>query len=84
MYEHRRTVFVSKEEAELLGDVIDLHVAQMVDAKDMTIDDPTVETADQLLDLVSGYDEDARMLKRVRDQLKQVTASPQRKWWEKR
>ena len=60
---------VSDEQAKLLVDVIDMHVQGIVASKDLTEVDPTVDSAEQLLDLMSGYDDDALLLQDVREQL---------------
>ena len=63
------TIRLSDEAASLLTDVIDLHVAGIADSKNLTELDPTVATAEQLLDLMSGYDDDMLELVHVRRQL---------------
>lgn len=61
---------LTQKERRLLLDVIDLHVEGIRDAKRQTTLDPTVGTADQLLDLMSGYDDDLATLTTIREKLK--------------
>lgn len=60
---------LSPEQAELLVDVIDIWVAGTQAAKELTTDDPTIDSAEQLLDLMSGYDEQLSELNSIRKQL---------------
>ena len=62
-------MFVTPHQAELLVDCIDTWVAGVAAAKDLTTEDPTIDSAEQLLDIMSGYDEQLVELKQVRDQL---------------
>jgi hypothetical protein len=68
MYEHRRPLWTTDAQRALLIEMIDQWVEQAADAKDMTIEDPTVQTADDLLDLMASYDNDVALLKDVREQ----------------
>lgn len=54
---------------QLLGDVIDWWLEGNKDAKNLTIEDVTVETPEQLLTLMASYDEDTARLQRIREQL---------------
>lgn len=63
-------VWLNKQERSLLADVIDLHTEGILVAKSETTLDPTIDTADRLLDLMSGYDDDCRVLKKVKGKLK--------------
>lgn len=60
---------VKPKAAQLLIDVIDIHVLGVLEAKQLTTDDPTIDSAEQLLDIMSGYDEDLKELSRIRKQL---------------
>ena len=61
--------WVSREDADLLTDVIDMHVEGIVASRELTTDDPTVQSAEELLDLMSGYDDHMRILQRMRRRL---------------
>lgn len=58
-----------EKEAELLVAVIDMHVIGIKDAKECTTDDPTIESPEQLLDYMSGYDGDLVTLTAIREKL---------------
>lgn len=58
-----------KEEVVLLTSVIDMHVMGIKDAKEATTDDPTIDTTEQLLDYMSGYDNDLVVLDKIRKKL---------------
>ncbi len=60
---------LNSEETKLLVDVIDIHIQGIREAKPLTTDDPTVESAEQLLDLMSGYDDDLKVLERIKAKL---------------
>lgn len=62
-------VFLSIREAQLLLDVIDIHVHGVLAAKDLTTTDPTIESSEDLLDLMSGYDDDLLVLNTIRHKL---------------
>lgn len=64
-----KLLLVNKDQAGLLKDVIDMHVEGVVASKELTTLDPTVESAEQLLDLASGYDDDLRELAIIRRRL---------------
>jgi hypothetical protein len=66
------TIHLTEPVAKLLVDVIDMHVQGIAESKELTCDDPTVDTADQLLDLMAGYDMDMMALKDIRQQLSEV------------
>jgi hypothetical protein len=51
---------------ELLFSIIDNWVEGITAAKEATTTDPTIETADRLLDLMSGYDDDLEQIKQIR------------------
>jgi DNA-binding FrmR family transcriptional regulator len=55
--------------ASVLRDVIDMHLEGVVAAKQATMDDPTVASAEELLDLMSGYDDDMKILLDFRKRL---------------
>jgi hypothetical protein len=63
-------IWLGRRERRLLADVVDMHVEGVAVAKDATTVDPTIETADRLLDLMSGYDEDLQVLTRIRQRIK--------------
>lgn len=70
---HRmRRVQFTQEEARLLGDVIDLHLQGIDEARDPTIDDPSIKVTDDLLELMAQYDSDEGMLIRIREKLDNV------------
>lgn len=66
-----RLVAVDDEQARVLRDVIDMHLEGVVEAKKATIADPTVASAEELLDLMAGYDDDMKTLLRFRRRLDQ-------------
>ena len=59
----------TETERRLLIDVIDIHVAGVEQSKVLTTDDPTIESAEQLLDLMAGYDDDLNTLNEIRKRL---------------
>lgn len=61
--------WVSTKDAALLCDVIDLHVEGVAASRELTVEDPTVRSAEELLDLMSGYDDDMEALARIRKKL---------------
>lgn len=61
--------FFTAREAQLLLDVIDIHVHGVLAAKDLTTTDPTIESSEDLLDLMSGYDDDLLVLNTIRHKL---------------
>lgn len=63
-------IWLNRQERNLLADVIDLHVEGILLAKVETTEDPTVDTAERLLDLMASYDEDYRTLDKVKGKLK--------------
>jgi hypothetical protein len=67
-----RRVQFTQEEARLLGDVIDLHLQGIDEARDPTIDDPSIKVTDDLLELMAQYDSDEGMLIRIREKLDNV------------
>lgn len=69
-----KPVLFTPGEVELLERVLDMNVEGLEDAKRETTVDPTVQTADDLNDLMSGYDEDLRTCSQVR---RKVTECPQ-------
>jgi hypothetical protein len=62
-------IWLSKREAQLLTDVMEMHVEGVLAAKSATTYDPTIQTADRLLDLMSGYDDDLKVLARVKQRI---------------
>jgi hypothetical protein len=60
---------VTNEEALLLRDIIDLWCEGLPMAKELTTTDPTIESAEQLLDLMAGYDSQIATLNSVRKRL---------------
>ena len=60
---------VSERAAQLLIDVIDIHIDGIQGAKAATTQDPTVQTADELLDLMAEYDQDIHDLERIKERL---------------
>lgn len=63
------SVQLTDKEKVLLKDVIDCYIEGIDAAKDLTTTDGTVGSAEQLLDLMSGYDEDRATLVRIKEQL---------------
>lgn len=61
--------WVSTKDALLLRDVIDLHLEGVAESRELTVDDPTVRSAEELLDLMSGYDDDTDALIKIRKKL---------------
>jgi len=59
-----------KNEVRILTDVINLHMTGLLDAKGMTIDDPSILSAEELLDYMSGYDEEIMVLSDILTRLK--------------
>lgn len=63
------TVDITPDEAKVITDVIDIWVLGIAEAKELTTEDPTIDSAEQLLDLMSGYDDDLTLLHSVRQKL---------------
>lgn len=61
--------WVDEPTASLLTNVIDTYVEGIIEARQLTMEDPTIESAEQFLDLLSGYDEDMARLQVVRRRL---------------
>jgi hypothetical protein len=59
----------SADQARLLMGVIDNWVEGFPAAEDATIQDASIKTPEELLDLMAGYHEDAELLKRFRERL---------------
>lgn len=53
----------------MLGEVIGTELEGIADAKEMTTDDDTISTPEQLLDLMSGLDDKAKTLIGIREKL---------------
>lgn len=70
------TLTLSEEDAQLLTDVIDIWVAGMADAKDSTTEDPNITSVEELLELMSGYDDDAARFNLIRKQLNPKKPEP--------
>lgn len=66
-------VILTAVEVNLLRDIIDMHVEGIVTAKVVTTTDPTVQTADELTDLMSGYEDDLVTCQNIR---RKVTTWP--------
>lgn len=60
---------IDDKTAALLIDIIDMHVEGIADARQATMDDPTLSSAEQLLDLMAGYDEDMDLIRSFRRRL---------------
>jgi hypothetical protein len=56
-------------EREVLREVIDCELEGIQDARTMTTEDPTIETPEKLLDLMSGLDDKAKTLVGIREKL---------------
>lgn len=65
---------LSASERRLLIDVIDIHVQGVEQAKILTTEDPTIDSAEQLLDLMAGYDDDLASLSKIRKLLNEPPA----------
>lgn len=59
-------------ECQIMVDIIDIWVLGVADAKDLTTEDPTIDSPEELLDLMSGYDDDLATLSSIRTTLKEV------------
>lgn len=64
-----RPILLTSGEVRLLTDIIDMNVEGINDAKEVTTVDPTVQTADELTDLMSGYEDDLVTLHNVREKV---------------
>jgi hypothetical protein len=64
-----RTLVLSDEEANYLSDILDNWIEGHKDAFEMTIDDPTHEDVEDMLDAVSGLDEQVRMAVTMKGQI---------------
>lgn len=62
-------VYVPKRTAMLLTEVIDLHLEGVAEAKDTSLEDPTIEDVDMFLEIMASYDEDTADLARLRRKL---------------
>lgn len=69
-FERSTKVKFDENEKQILIDVINLHMTGLLDAKGMTIDDPSILSADELLDYMSGYDEEIMVLSDILTRLK--------------
>lgn len=65
------TITGSREEAQLLIAIIDNWCDGLPAAEDATIEDPTIASAENLLDLVGGYREQYELLQKFRGRLMQ-------------
>ena len=63
----------SEEDMQLLVDVIDMHLEGMKDAEVKTVQDPTIESAGQLLDLMSGYTRDSAVLTAIKERVENAS-----------
>lgn len=62
-------ILLSSDESVLLTDMIDNWQEGIEEAKKLTTVDPTVQTADELTDLMSGYDDDMTVLRHLREKV---------------
>lgn len=60
---------VTLAEAKLVTDVIDFWIAGVEESKELTTEDRTIDSAEQLCDLMSGYDDDLQTLTSIRRKL---------------
>lgn len=57
------------QELEFLLEVLEIHEAGLEGSKEPTMLDPTINSADQLVQLMAGYDVDLQTLEAVRRKL---------------
>lgn len=69
-FERSTKLKLDRNEVQILSDVINLHMVGLLDAKGMTIDDPSILTAEELLDYMSGYDDEIFVLSDILSRLK--------------
>lgn len=62
-------VDLDKNERRIMTDILDLWVLGIPEAKELTTEDPTIETAEELLELAAGYDDDLALLASIRSKL---------------
>lgn len=62
-------IWLSLEETKFLMQVLEIHEEGIEASKDPTIEDPTIESIDELLELMDGYNQDLVTLQRVRNKL---------------
>lgn len=60
---------LSNAESVLLKDIFDNWQEGIEEAKNLTTVDPTVQTADELTDLMSGYEDDLVTLQHLREKV---------------
>ena len=63
---HVQPIVLSDAETLLLTDMLDNWQEGIEEAKKLTTVDPTVQTADELTDLMSGYEDDLVILQHLR------------------
>ena len=66
----KRPIYLSGAEAELLDDVIDLHIVGLRDSKDPMIEDPAINQTISLLEATSMADMEIERLERIREKLR--------------
>lgn len=76
MQELTRPVFFTPTELALITIAIDSWQEGTEVAKGITTVDPTVQTADELNDLMSGYDDDLVTCQSIRKRVTQWSAAP--------
>jgi hypothetical protein len=66
--EHRLSR-LTQEELKLFDDIMDMHIEGVLQSKRLTTEDTTVRSAEELLDLMSGYDDDMNMIASIREKV---------------
>lgn len=64
-----KPVWFTPRESVLLQDIIDMNIEGIHAAKEVTTVDPTVQTADELNDLMSGYEDDLVTCSNIREKV---------------
>jgi hypothetical protein len=63
-------VELSFQEAEFISDILEMWEQGLAPANDDTIADASIETAEELLTLSAGYDEQRRMVNEIREKIR--------------
>jgi hypothetical protein len=62
-------IMFTAEEIDFLLEVLEIHEAGLQESREPTMTDPTINSAEQLLTLMAGYETDLQVLEGVRRKL---------------
>lgn len=72
MHKHRRSLFVSDEEIQLLDDVLDLHLQGLEHVNPAVCEDPSIEDWGTLLEVTAATTREADVLKSLKERINEL------------